>query len=61
MTIDTSNTLQKSIIKLLKQAEKKVREAKAVVEAEMQKAREAVLKAQRKVASWRDGNCCRII
>ena len=56
LTIDTSNSLQKSIIKLLKQAQKKVLAAKDVVNAKMNEAKDAVLRAQEKVASWREGN-----
>ena len=56
LTIDTSNSLQKSIIKLLKQAQKKVLAAKDVVQTKMNEARAAVLEAQNKVEGWRKGN-----
>ena len=47
--------MQQSIIKILKQAQEKVRAAKDVVTAKMEEARQAVLRAQRKVESWRAG------
>ena len=55
MTIDTRNALQQSIIKILKQAQEKVQAAKDVVTAKMEEARQSVLRAQRKVESWRAG------
>ena len=55
LTIGTQSSLQKTIMKLLKQAQEKVDDAKKKVEEGMDRARGAVRKAQKKVASWRAG------
>ena len=53
--MDTTNALQQSIIKVLKQAQEKVQEAKERVNNKMKEAMKSVRNAQQKVIAWREG------